>query len=202
MINRVTQTENRVANSERESTMSDRVIHLFNRVTSTDSRPAPVVLRVALAAVIFPHGAQKALGWFGGTGLEGTIGFFSGQLGIPAALALLVIAAEFLGSIGLVAGFLTRAAAAGIAAVMVGAVALVHGSQGFFMDWSGTQGGEGFEFHVLALGIAVALMITGGGAASLDRLLSQRVMVQAAERGRAQRPERPVPAGKRHAGVR
>jgi putative oxidoreductase len=140
----------------------------------TDGGAAGLILRLTLAIVIFPHGAQKALGWFGGGGFSGTIDFFSGQLGIPAAIAVLVIAAEFLGSLGLLFGFLTRICALGIGAVMLGAVFMVHLPNGFFMNWMGTQQGEGFEYHLLVLGIVLALLVTGGGAASVDKAMASR----------------------------
>ncbi|GIW73057.1 MAG: hypothetical protein KatS3mg102_2599 [Planctomycetota bacterium] len=132
-----------------------------------------LVLRLGLGAVMFPHGAQKALGLFGGAGIAGTVEQFA-HLGIPTAAALGVIAAEFLGAIALVVGFLTRLAALGIAAVMAGAVWLVHLEHGFFMNWSGTRQGEGFEYHLLAIAIALALLVRGGGSASLDRVLAAR----------------------------
>lgn len=135
---------------------------------------APLVLRLALGIMIFPHGAQKVLGWFGGFGIGGTIDGFQQMLGIPAFLTILVMMAEFLGSFGLILGFLTRIAAAGVGLVLLGAVLLVHIHVGFFMNWEGTQQGEGFEFHILALGIVIALLIAGGGKASLDGVLEKR----------------------------
>jgi putative oxidoreductase len=135
----------------------------------TDGDVTSLVLRLTLAAVIFPHGAQKLLGWFGGYGLSGTMGFFTEQVGLPGLLAFLVIFIEFFGAVALAAGVLGRAAAAGIASVMVGAVLTTHLPYGFFMNWSGAQGGEGFEFHLLAIGIALALVLKGSGAASVDR---------------------------------
>jgi putative oxidoreductase len=146
----------------------------MKRLMRTDGGAAGLILRLTLAIVIFPHGAQKALGWFGGGGFSGTIDFFSGQLGIPAAIAVLVIAAEFLGSLGLLFGFLTRICALGIGAVMLGAVFMVHLPNGFFMNWMGTQQGEGFEYHLLVLGIVLALLVTGGGAASVDKAMASR----------------------------
>ena len=144
---------------------------MFAWLFQTNGSAAGLILRLTLAGVMFPHGAQKALGWFGGEGLTPTLQFFT-SAGIPPVLAWLVIAAEFLGPLGLAVGLLTRLAALGIAGVMIGAIKMVHWKNGFFMNWSGTQQGEGFEFHLLALGMALALVIMGGGAASVDRSLT------------------------------
>ena len=108
-----------------------------------------LVARLALGLVMFPHGAQKALGWFGGHGFAGTMGFFTGMMHIPAPLAFLAILAEFAGSLGLIVGLFGRVAAFGIACVMTVAILTVHLSNGFFMNWFGTQKGEGFEYHPL-----------------------------------------------------
>ncbi|HEX2162793.1 MAG TPA: DoxX family protein [Thermoanaerobaculia bacterium] len=140
----------------------------------TDHDRVALVLRLALGLVILPHGAQKLLGWFGGHGFEGTMGYFTGVLGIPAAVAFLVILVESAGALALVTGFLGRVSAAGIAAVMAGAVLTSHLRHGFFMNWSGQQAGEGFEYHLLAIALAVALIVRGSGAWSLDRLLARR----------------------------
>jgi putative oxidoreductase len=147
---------------------------MFDRLFRTNNDITPLILRLFLGVVIFPHGAQKALGLFGGYGFSGTIGFFTQNMGLPLVLALLVIAAEFLGSIGLITGFLTRLSAFGIASVMAGAIFMVHTPNGFFMNWSGKQAGEGFEFHLLVIGIALVLVITGGGGLSIDGLISQK----------------------------
>jgi len=133
-----------------------------------------LIARVALGVVMLPHGAQKLLGWFGGNGFSATMAFFTSQ-GMPAALAFLVIISESFGSLGLIVGLLTRIAAFGSAAVMLGAIATVHWQNGFFMNWSGKQAGEGFEYHLLALGIAVALLIGGGGKWSLDRAIAEEL---------------------------
>jgi putative oxidoreductase len=129
------------------------------------------ILRVVLGLVILPHGAQKLFGWFGGYGFKGTMGFFTGTLHIPTVAALLVIAAESFGALGLVFGLFTRLAALGIAAVMLGAAYIAHRPNGFFMNWSGQQKGEGFEYHLLAVGMALVLIVYGGGALSLDAWL-------------------------------
>ncbi len=137
----------------------------------TDSGVVGLILRITLALVIFPHGAQKVLGWFGGHGFKNTLKFFTDS-GIPAGPALLAIAAEFLGPLGLAVGLLTRVAAFGIACVMLVAIIAVHWPHGFFMNWFGNQKGEGFEYHLLALGIAIALIIGGAGAWSVDSFLA------------------------------
>jgi len=147
---------------------------MFGKLLCTRDEIAPLVMRIMLGVVFFPHGAQKVLGWFGGYGLQGTLNFFTQTVGLPLFLAVLVIAAEFLGSLGLIVGFLTRIAAFGIACVMAGAIFTVHLQNGFFMNWAGKQAGEGFEYHLLAITLAVALMITGGGKASVDLILKRK----------------------------
>jgi putative oxidoreductase len=147
---------------------------MTRRLMATDNDAATAILRVVLGIVFFAHGAQKVFGWFGGYGFSGTMGFFTGVMHIPAPFAFLAIVAEFLGGLGLIVGFLTRIAAFGIACNMVVAVVLVHAQFGFFMNWSGAQKGEGYEYHLLVLAMMAALMIRGGGAASIDRMLSSR----------------------------
>ena len=127
-----------------------------------------LITRIFLGLVMFPHGAQKVLGWFGGGGFNATMGFFTQQLHIPAVFAFLAIMAEFLGSIGLIVGLGTRMAAFGIGSTMAVAVLMIHSHVGFFMNWFGSQQGEGFEYHLLVIGMALVLMIKGGGAFSLD----------------------------------
>lgn len=129
-----------------------------------------LLARVLLGLVMAAHGAQKAFGWFGGPGPAATLSSFE-QMGVPPVFTALVILAELLGGIGLVLGALTRIAAAGILAVMLGAVLMVHLPMGFFMNWGGEKQGEGFEFHLLAIGLATALLVEGAGAFSVDRAL-------------------------------
>ena len=146
---------------------------MFARLMRTDSRNLTLtILRLVLGVVFFAHGAQKALGWFGGYGFSGTMGFFTQQLGIPAPFAFLAICAEFLGGIGLIVGFLSRVAAFGIFCNMVVAVFMIHQKFGMFMNWTGAQKGEGIEYHLLAVAMAGALMIAGAGAFSIDGFLS------------------------------
>ncbi|HEU4582867.1 MAG TPA: DoxX family protein [Polyangiaceae bacterium] len=137
------------------------------------------VQRALLGAVMFPHGAQKLLGWFGGYGFDGTMQFFTQTLRFPAVLALLVILAESIGALLLLAGLGTRLAAFGISAVMLGAILTTHWKVGFFMNWFGNQAGEGYEFHLLALALAVPLVIAGGGRCALDSWLSSRLRMVA-----------------------
>ena len=134
----------------------------------TDDSLPLMIVRLALGIVMLPHGAQKALGLFGGPGYAGTMAMFTSQ-GMPAALAFLVILGESAGSLGLIVGLLSRIAGFGISCIMLGAIAMVHLPNGFFMNWSGKQAGEGFEYHILALGMALAVLVGGGGKSSVDR---------------------------------
>jgi putative oxidoreductase len=147
---------------------------MLSKIIRTGDDKVLTVLRLALAIVVFPHGAQKVFGWFGGFGFAGTYGFLTQQMHIPAPLAILVFAAEFLAPIGLFIGFLSRIAAFGIAIDFAVALFMVHLPNGFFMNWSGQQKGEGIEFFFLAIGIAIAIMIGGSGAWSVDRLLTNK----------------------------
>lgn len=147
---------------------------MLRKLMATQPRVSLLLVRLLLGIVMFPHGAQKVLGWWGGPGLDATIQGFTTHLGIPLVLAWLAIAAEFLGSLGLIAGLLTRVAAFGIGVVMVVATLKVHLANGLFMNWAGNQKGEGFEYHLLALAAALVLMIDGGGRASLDHVLTGR----------------------------
>ena len=140
-------------------------------LVATHGDVVPLVLRLTLAVVMFAHGAQKALGWFGGDGLRGTLDSLR-KSGVSSPVAVLAIMAEFLGPLGLAVGLLTRVAALGIAAVMLGAILTVHGRHGFFMNWYGNQQGEGFEYHVLTIGLAVALVLNGAGVWSLDAVIA------------------------------
>jgi putative oxidoreductase len=146
---------------------------MIRKLYATDDSTATAILRLVLGIVFFAHGAQKMLGWFGGYGFSGTMGFFTTNLHVPAVFAFLAIAAEFFGGLGLIVGLLTRVAAFGIAVNMVVAVLTVHLPNGFFMNWTGAQKGEGFEYHLLVLAMTAFLMIEGGGAASLDRAISK-----------------------------
>jgi putative oxidoreductase len=156
---------------------------MFRKILSTSNDPSLTILRVIAGIVFFAHGAQKMLGWFGGYGFHGTMGFFTQEMHLPAVLAFLAICAEFFGGLGLIVGFLTRIAAFGVLCNMVAAVLLVHHSYGFFMNWGGDQKGEGFEYHMLAIAVMLAIIIKGAGAYSLDYILSHTPQMQAASSG-------------------
>ena len=158
---------------------------MLNKLFATDNSIAAAILRLVLGVVFFAHGAQKMLGWFGGFGFSGTMGFFTGTMHIPAPLAFLAIAAEFFGSLGLILGFLTRIAALGIATNMIVAIFTVHLANGFFMNWTGAQKGEGFEYHLLVLAIAAFLVIRGAGAWSIDRAIATSLPSHTAQPGLA-----------------
>jgi putative oxidoreductase len=164
---------------------------MFRKLISTDNDPMLTLMRLVLGAVFFAHGAQKLLGWFGGFGYTATMAAFRQQMGVPAALAFIAIAAEFFGGIGLVSGFLGRVAALGISIDMLVAILKVHLHNGFFMNWYGNQKGEGFEYHLLVLAIGLMLVVRGSGAWSLDRAL--------ASLGRSVRVLRAIPPQRRAA---
>ena len=146
---------------------------MLRKLMKTPDDLTLTILRLVLGFVFFAHGAQKMLGWFGGYGFSGTMGFFTQQMHIPALFAFLAIAAEFFGSIGLILGLLGRVAAFGIACNMVVAVCMIHWHFGLFANWYGTQKGEGFEYHLLAIAITLVIMIKGSGAFSLDGAISK-----------------------------
>lgn len=146
---------------------------MIKRLMRTDDSIGLFLVRVFLGLVIFPHGAQKLVGWFGGHGFAWTMDFFTQRLGIPAPLVVLVILAESFGALALIFGFLGRIGAFGTLCVMLGAIFIVHLKHGFFMNWYGANAGEGIEYHLLAIGMAVAVIIQGSGALSIDRWLSR-----------------------------
>ena len=144
---------------------------MFKELLRTDSSPAQLIIRLALGVVMFPHGAQKVLGWFGGPGITKTLQAFAG-MGFPAWSVGALMVVESLGAVLLVFGFLTRLWAVGIGAIITICMFLSHVQNGFFMNWFGQQQGEGFEYHILVIGICLALLIKGGGAFSVDGKLS------------------------------
>jgi putative oxidoreductase len=145
---------------------------MFHKLFSTSNDFVLTIVRLALGVTFFMHGAQKMLGWFGGYGFHATMGTFTHYLGIPAPLAFLAICAEFFGGLGLLVGLLSRVAALGIMVNMLVAIATIHHVNGFFMNWTGQQTGEGFEFHILAIALAIVVLVKGSGAVSIDRAIA------------------------------
>ena len=146
---------------------------LLRALLATDATWTPTLARLALGAVILPHGLQKTLGWFGGYGFTNTMGWFTETMHIPWIFGLAAILAESLGALALLAGAASRVAAFGVGAVFMTAVATVHASNGFFMNWSGAQGGEGVEYFILGLALVAIVLVRGGGAASIDGRLTR-----------------------------
>ncbi|NML40357.1 DoxX family protein [Chitinophaga sp. G-6-1-13] len=141
---------------------------------STDDNWTGLVLRLTLGLVLFPHVAQKLFGWFDGPGLRGEMHYMTTKAGLPAFVAITAITIECLGAFLLLAGAGTRFAAVAVFCLFMGMILVVHSSNGFFMNWFGKvpSGTEGFEYHLLVLGICIAIMIQGGGKYSIDKLLN------------------------------
>ena len=144
---------------------------MWAKVLATNGDWVLTVARVVLGIAFFAHGAQKLLGWFGGHGLSATVKTFRDQLGIPAPLTYLAIAAEFFGGLGLIVGLLSRIAALGGAITMLVAMFKVHWRFGFFINWFGDKQGHGIEYHLLAIALVLVVIVHGAGAFSLDRAL-------------------------------
>ena len=144
----------------------------LQKLFATNDSITSTIVRLTLGAVMLPHGLQKTLGWLGGYGFSGTMGFFTNTLGLPWIVAFMVIVTESFGAISLLLGFATRVWAAALIAVMLGAISMAHFENGFFMNWYGTQKGEGFEYHLLVIGMALALVISGAGKLSVDRVVT------------------------------
>ena len=139
---------------------------------TNDNNWAALIARLALALVVFPHGAQKLFGWFGGNGFEGTMGYMTTQGGLPYVVALLVILIESVAALMVFFGLATRVAAVGIFGLFTIIALQFHSDHGFFMNWMGNQQGEGLEYFIILLGLALILIITGGGKASADAALT------------------------------
>ena len=146
---------------------------MLQKIIQTNNNKAASILRVMLGIVLFPHGAQKLLGWFGGFGFTGTMNYFTGTLHLPWIIALLVIVIEFFGALILITGTATRVAALLIIINFIGVILTAHLANGFFINWLGDQKGEGYEYHLLIIGMAASLLISGAGAFSVDRLMSK-----------------------------
>jgi putative oxidoreductase len=139
-----------------------------NKLLKTNDDWTGLIIRMTLGLIIFPHGAQKMLGIFQGYGFSGTMRFFTHTMHLPWLVGFSVIIIEFFGSLSLIAGFASRLWSALLIMEMAGAVITTHGTNGFFMNWTGTQKGEGYEFHLLLVGLAAAILINGSGKFSVD----------------------------------
>ncbi len=129
------------------------------------------IVRVVLGVIFFAHGSQKVLGWFGGPGLKATVSHM-GSMGMPLPLAYMVAFIEFLGGMGLIVGFLARLCGLGAAVIMIGAMATVHGKNGFFLNIEMKPGkGHGIEYNLALLAMGLGILISGAGAFSVDSLL-------------------------------
>ncbi|MCW3463062.1 DoxX family protein [Chitinophaga nivalis] len=145
---------------------------MFKRLLQTDHHLTSFIIRITVALVMLPHGAQKLLGMFGGYGFKATMNFFTSN-GTPAILAFMVIMTESIGALLILLGFTTRIWAALLTVIMLVAISM-HAANGFFMNWGGTQAGEGFEYHLLVIGINLALVIKGAGRWSIDGKLTNK----------------------------
>ncbi len=133
------------------------------------------LLRVPLGVIFMAHGSQKLFGLFGGPGITATLKTFEEKMGIPPLFTILAMIAEFGGGVGVLVGCLTRISSLGIASVMAVAIYKVHLANGFFLNWYGAPGrGHGIEYNIALLGIALSLVLSGGGRWSVDRLLWRR----------------------------
>lgn len=141
---------------------------------STSNNWAGFMARVVLGVVMLPHGLQKTFGLFGGYGFSGTLSFFTDTMKLPSLLGIFIILAEFLGSLLLILGLASRLWSLAIIAIIAGAIITVHAPFGFFMNWEGNQAGEGFEYHIALIGLALIVLIYGAGRYSLDRLITAK----------------------------
>ena len=143
-----------------------------NIIFKTNNDWTGIITRLTAGLILFPHGAQKMLGIFGGYGFSGTMGFFTGTMHLPWLIGFLVIIIEFIGSLSLIAGFASRLWSVLVIIEMLGAVVTTHANNGFFMNWAGNQKGEGFEYHLLLIGLALAILINGSGKFSVDEKIA------------------------------
>ncbi|HEY0056222.1 MAG TPA: DoxX family protein [Pedobacter sp.] len=143
-----------------------------NKILYTDNDWTGLIIRLTLRLVLFPHGAQKMLGMFGGYGFSGTMGFFTGTLNLPWMIGFLVIVIEFFGALSFIAGLAGRIWAALTIILFLGIIYTSHLDNGFFMNWFGNQKGEGYEFHLLIIGLSLATLVNGSGKYSVDEKLT------------------------------
>jgi len=144
------------------------------KIFSTNNDWTGVIIRLTIGLILFPHGAQKMLGIFGGFGFTGTMNFFTSNLHLPWLIGFLVIIIEFVGSISLIAGIASRVWSIAIIILMTGIIFTSHIQNGFFINWFGNQKGEGYEYHLLLIGLSLAMLVNGSGKYSLDKIVSKK----------------------------
>ncbi len=144
-----------------------------NKIFNTNNDLTGFITRITLGLILFPHGAQKMLGLFGGYGFNGTMNFFTGSLHMPWIIGFFVIIIEFVGALSFIAGFASRIWSALTIILFIGIIFISHIHNGFFMNWFGNQKGEGYEYHLLIIGLSVATLVNGSGKYSVDKLINK-----------------------------
>ncbi|MCK6608130.1 MAG: DoxX family protein [Flavobacterium sp.] len=144
-----------------------------NKIFETNNDWTGLILRLTIGIVLLPHGAQKMLGIFGGYGFKGTMGFFTETLHLPWIIGFLVIIIEFIGALSLIAGFASRIWSVLTIILFTGIIFTSHLDHGFFMNWFGNQKGEGYEYHLLVIGLSLATLLNGSGKYAIDESLSK-----------------------------
>jgi len=148
--------------------------NLVETLLTTTANIGYSIARLTLGLVIFPHGAQKLLGLFGGYGYSPTMDFLTTQMGLSGIIAFSIIMIEFFGSISLILGFVSRFWALSLAVMFMGIIYTTQLEHGFFMNWFGNQAGEGYEYSLLIIGLALTIIVNGSGAWSIDNLISKK----------------------------
>jgi putative oxidoreductase len=134
---------------------------MLSQIVATNFDWVPTLARIILGIVFFAHGAQKMFGWFGGPGLKQTLRAMTEHMGLPAILAFSAVGPELIGGAGLILGLFSRIAAVGIAVIMLGAILMVHGRYGLFLNWFADRRGNGYEYDLLAIAFAIVVIVKG-----------------------------------------
>ena len=148
--------------------------NLVKTILTTNPNIGFSIARLTLGLVIFPHGAQKLLGLFGGYGYSSTMDFFTTQMGLSGIIAFSIIVIEFFGSISLILGLFSRFWALSLTGMFMGIIYTTQLEHGFFMNWFGNQAGEGYEYSLLIIGLALTIIVNGSGKWSIDNLISKK----------------------------
>ena len=143
-------------------------------IFGTNNDWSGLITRFTIGLILFPHGAQKMLGWFGGYGFTGTMDFFTTTANLPWVVAFMVIVIEFIGALSLMVGFASRIWSALVIFLMIGIIVTVHFENGFFMNWLANQKGEGYEYHLLVIGLSLVTLLGGSGKFSLDGVITKK----------------------------